>query len=237
MNTATSTFSEDRYRPPSSGASVGSNESSSTGRVKSNTSLPECVALGLSNSTEKFEELVRDVVAHYKATAACVALQSPNEMHLKASFGMACSRQPLTSLTRHACGRPLPIIIDDTLALEPFCNDQLVKGIPYARFCIVVPIMGTDTACIGSLCIFDAEPRSGTSLEECTFAEEAAGTLRDLFKEAVEKDHGRNVWQMTLESLPEFPSGSAANENDVASDEESCEGDAKNKGDEGHESD
>jgi len=152
------------------------------------------------------QDIFKDVVKHYSVAAACLALESPEDLKLKACYGIGLRHVAHNSIAKHGIARDLPIIIEDVKAGSRFVQDPLVVGPPSFSFFVVTPLMITPRRCVGSLCIMDHACRSFT-LQDATFLDECAKAICEIYRPLVEAN---DLWKFTVSSLRSLDSTSDA---------------------------
>lgn len=147
-----------------------------------------------------FPDLVAAVAKHYQVPASCLALQSPTGTWLKARFGELPEfiPQPLsgqTPMCRHHVTRDVPVIIEDTALCKRVEHDALVAGPPHVRFYVGFPVCQTNSTkvVIGTLCIFDVNPRV-FSIDDAQMLKSVALRVSALFS-VMSYQH---VWTVTM---------------------------------------
>lgn len=172
----------------------------SLGYAKSNESLPDMIR-------KKFDlaevtRILQKVLQHYEVGTAFLALQSPSGMHLKGRHGIDMRFVAHPSICHHGIQRSLPIIIYDAARDSRFEKDPLVIGPPHARFYTGVPLMLSQTRCVGTVCIMDPKPRTYFSIDECVPLVEASQQILQLANGEVDR-----LYSLTMDSLGSFTDG------------------------------
>jgi len=161
-----------------------------SGAVAAEEKLPEQCQLpeAAGAHAQAIDAIVKKVFEHYDVSACCFAIGTTAGITLMGGHGIDATFVPRPekgkSILWHDINRKLPVIIYDASADARFSNDVLVVGQPYARFFIRVPVMLSDTECIGTLCLMDPEPRTYYSLEDCDLAMKAAEEIAELFTDS-----------------------------------------------------
>ena len=109
------------------------------------------------------QELQRTVEFAAKLCGAPIALVSLVEeerQRFLARTGLDASETPRpTSFCAHAMLQPETMIVPDALEDDRFSDNPLVTGAPHIRFYAGAPLISSEGAPLGSLCIIDNEPR------------------------------------------------------------------------------
>jgi len=192
------------------------------GMEKTNESLPGLIMSNFDACA--VQEVVKNVAKHYDVAAAFLALESPEDLKLKACYGISLRCVGHNSIAKHGIARDLPIIIEDVKAESRFTRDPLVVGPPSFGFFAGSPLMIASRRCVGSLCIMDHARRAFT-LQDAAFLDECARVICEIYKPSV---NAQDLWKFTVNSLVTIDS------TDLEEEEEGEEGGDEELGYNGH---
>eukprot|EP00931_Biecheleriopsis_adriatica_P105696 TRINITY_DN8023_c0_g1_i1.p1 TRINITY_DN8023_c0_g1~~TRINITY_DN8023_c0_g1_i1.p1 ORF type:complete len:415 (+),score=62.18 TRINITY_DN8023_c0_g1_i1:68-1312(+) len=158
----------------------------------------------LSHFEEKsFLDLTTRVARHYGVLFSCLAVQSPEGIHLKARVGDLPCFLPLPAsgkdlMCRHIVEKDAPIIIEDTAQCHRVSDDPLVRGYLQARFYCGMPVKKPDenNLVVGTLCLFDQVPKR-LSLRCTEHLMRAASEVSALFAKI---STGLPLWSVCMSS-------------------------------------
>lgn len=107
----------------------------------------------------RFDEIVTAAAMCFGTASAAVSLVDADRQWFKAKTGLdACQTGRDIAFCAHAILDEVPFVVLNA-ALDPrFKDNPLVTGDPFIRFYAGAPIRVRGQA-VGSLCVFDAEPR------------------------------------------------------------------------------
>jgi len=128
-----------------------------------------------SPPTESFARVTRLAAAALDFPMAFVALADETRQWFKSRFGtdgMSTSRE--MSFCSHTLDFHEALIVPDASRDPRFANHPFVKGAPFIRACVGIPLLTRDGQTIGTLCALDTRPRD---LDEVD-----VDTLRDYAK-------------------------------------------------------
>jgi GGDEF domain-containing protein len=119
---------------------------------------------------------------------SAVTVRRPGGGHaaapLVASFGFARpSSAPVDAFAALSSASSGLLLVSDATVDARVADDALVTAAPFVRFCAGVPLMTSDGVIVGSLCVFDDEPRADVSDDDVE-------TLRDLAVLVVDEYEG-----------------------------------------------
>jgi len=177
------------------GSMVSGASRSHNGVEKTNESLPELILANFDACA--VQEVVKKLAKHYGVPAAFLALESPEDLKLKACYGISLRSVGHNSIAKHGIARDLPIIIEDVKAESRFTRDPLVVGQPFGFFA-GSPLMMSSRRCVGSLCIMDHACRAFT-LQDAAFLDECARAICEIYKPSVNAQD--LLWKYTVDSL------------------------------------
>jgi diguanylate cyclase (GGDEF)-like protein len=111
-----------------------------------------------------FENITSLVQSIFNVPMVTVSLVDTNRQWFKARRGVdACGTARDISFCTHAINGRSPLAVVDALEDERFSNSPLVRGEPYIRSYLGVPLETPDGYNIGSLCVMDRVPRAFSS--------------------------------------------------------------------------
>lgn len=107
----------------------------------------------------QFDEIVKAAAMAFGATSAAVSLVDSDRQWFKAKTGLdACQTGRDVAFCAHAILDEAPFVVLNAALDARFKDNPLVVGEPFIRFYAGAPIRVRGQA-MGSLCVFDAEPR------------------------------------------------------------------------------
>jgi len=110
---------------------------------------------------ERFDRLTRLAKALFDVPMASVSLVDENRVWIKSQVGVHMAEIPRdVSFCGHAILGDEPMIVPDTLQDERFSDNPLVIDNPNVRFYAGVPLSTGNGRKLGTLCLFDLQPRS-----------------------------------------------------------------------------
>jgi GAF domain-containing protein len=111
-----------------------------------------------------------------------VSLIDSDRQWFKAKIGLDTSQTPREhAFCGHAIDTPSePFIIPDALQDERFANNPLVQGGPGIRFYAGVPLVNSEGAALGTLCVLDQRPRELTDEQTQTLQRLAEAVMTTL---------------------------------------------------------
>jgi two-component system, cell cycle sensor histidine kinase and response regulator CckA len=107
-----------------------------------------------------FDNLVQIAASICETPAAAITAIDANRLWFKAITGWQIREIPLKAGFCPLCLESYDLtIVPDTLLDERTKNLPLVTSMPYIRFYVGAPLVGTNGAILGTLCVFDEQPR------------------------------------------------------------------------------
>jgi PAS domain S-box-containing protein len=135
---------------------------------------------------ERFDRLTRMAARLLDAPIALISLIDHDRQWFKSCVGLGVGETPRSiSFCGHAIFDRQPLVIEDALEDERFCDNPLVTGDPNIRFYVGTPLHSADGHALGTLCVIDRKPR--------TLSEEDLQCLRDLADCAEEQISAREL--------------------------------------------
>jgi diguanylate cyclase (GGDEF)-like protein len=126
-----------------------------------------------SSPEERFDRLTRLARKLFDVPIALISLVDAERQWFKSSSGLDIKQTPRDiSFCGHAILHDDILAVTDTSKDERFFDNPLVTEAPYIRFYAGCPLMMADGTKLGTLCLFDREPRN--------FDEDDYALLRDL---------------------------------------------------------
>src|SRR5258706_6069510 len=120
---------------------------------------------------ERFDRVARTAMALFKTPIALITLVDSNRLYYKSSVGM--NIRP-TSRDISFCGHAIlsdeVMVVSDTLHDPRFADNPQVMNDPHIRFYAGKPLLTTEGATLGTLCIMDLQPRVMTMAEIAALA-------------------------------------------------------------------
>ncbi|QCO38580.1 response regulator [Leptospira interrogans] len=111
-------------------------------------------------SEEKFDSLTQIAAYICNSSMALISLVDTNRLWFKSKLGMQESEVPRKiSFCQYAIMEDDLLEIEDALENEIFKNKPSVLGPPYIRFYVGAPLKTPDGFNIGTLCVFDSQPK------------------------------------------------------------------------------
>ncbi|PSQ97045.1 MAG: hypothetical protein BRD55_03800 [Bacteroidetes bacterium SW_9_63_38] len=127
---------------------------------------------------ESFDRIARLMRACFDVPVATVAFVDAKRTWGKAFVGFDPTIEREHSFCLHVVADNEALVLEDVRRHPQFNNNPLVTGAPGVRFYAGVPVRTPDGIPIGTVCIYDREPRS--------FSEDALARLRDFAALVVE---------------------------------------------------
>jgi diguanylate cyclase (GGDEF)-like protein len=122
---------------------------------------------------ERFDRITRLASRVLRAPIAVVSLVDEDRQWFKSAHGLRISETGRdVSFCGHAIVADDPLVVEDTSHDERFQDNPVVVGEPNVRFYAGQPIHAGDGQRVGTICVFDREPR--------TFTPDDRETLQDL---------------------------------------------------------
>jgi diguanylate cyclase (GGDEF)-like protein len=122
---------------------------------------------------ERFDRLTRIAQRMFGVSTALVSLLDADRQWFKSAQGLDVAETPRDiSFCGHAILGTTALLVPDARADIRFCDNPLVTGPPYIRFYAGWPLKAPNGSKLGTLCIFDPQPR--------TFSPEDLHLLGDL---------------------------------------------------------
>ena len=110
----------------------------------------------------ELQEIVDFAARLCDAPAAMVTLVERDRQHFVARTGIDSRETPRpVSFCAHAMLGSEPLVVEDTHRDDRFADNVLVTGDPKIRFYAGHPLISSEGAPLGSLCVLDREPRPG----------------------------------------------------------------------------
>ncbi len=135
---------------------------------------------------DRFDRLTRMAARLLDAPIALISLIDRDRQWFKSCVGLGVGETPRSiSFCGHAIFDRQPLVIEDALEDERFCDNPLVTGDPNIRFYVGTPLHSADGHALGTLCVIDRKPR--------TLSEEDRQCLRDLADCAEEQISAREL--------------------------------------------
>ncbi|MFZ9570326.1 MAG: GAF domain-containing protein, partial [Vulcanococcus sp.] len=128
--------------------------------------LQELWSYGILDSPEEqaFDDigaLVRDLAG---TAIGIISLVDENRQWFKSCIGLEAKETPRNiSFCGHTILQRTPLIIEDALKDERFCDNPLVLEKPNIRFYAGFPLISANGLALGSLCAVDQQPRQLSS--------------------------------------------------------------------------
>ena len=158
-----------------------------------------------------FDRIARLMSACFEVPAATVAFVDAERTWGKAFTGFDPSIEREHSFCLHVVANNEALVLEDPRRHPEFTNNPFVTGPPGVRFYAGVPVRTPDRIPIGTVCLYDTEPRS--------FSDDDLERLRDfaaLVTEALERRRTSGDLTLDVSAGPE-PEGQAAGGTEGAS--------------------
>lgn len=108
----------------------------------------------------RFDRLTRIAAASLRVEYAAVSLIDRDRQWFKSIHGLQVAETPRrVSFCGHVVVHGDPVIITDARKDARFADNPLVLGPPHVRFYAGVPLAAPDGSHVGTLCVFDPNPR------------------------------------------------------------------------------
>ncbi len=113
-----------------------------------------------SPAEERFDRITRLTSNSLQLNHAAVSLIDADRQWFKSCTGLDITQTSRdVAFCSHAILDEQPLIVPDAREDERFKNNPLVTGEPYIRFYASIPLRAPDGHNVGTLCVFDPEPR------------------------------------------------------------------------------
>ena len=131
----------------------------------------------------EFDELTRLAATALGVRSAAISLLDDRRQWFKSRQGIPFSE---TSREVAFCNYPLashePFVVGDASQDERFAQNPLVTASAGIRFYTGMPLILASGECIGTLCVFDPQPRKGLSVNERNILRDLARIATDLIE-------------------------------------------------------
>jgi DNA-binding response OmpR family regulator len=109
---------------------------------------------------ERFDRLTRLAASLFDVPTALISLVDENRQWFKSTCGLDAKETPKDeSFCAHAVASRETLIVPDALQDDRFADNPVVTGPARVRFYAGQPLIASDGACLGTLCILDKRPR------------------------------------------------------------------------------
>jgi hypothetical protein len=109
---------------------------------------------------ERFDRLTRLAASLFDVPTALISLVDENRQWFKSTCGLDARETPKDeSFCAHAVASRETLIVPDALQDDRFADNPVVTGPARVRFYAGHPLIVSDGACLGTLCILDKRPR------------------------------------------------------------------------------
>lgn len=132
----------------------------------------------------KFDRIARLAAEVFQMPMAVISLVDERRQWFKSRVGIEdeeTSRD--TAFCSVAIQRPEPLVVLDATRDVRFADNPSVTGPPHVRFYAGMPLITREGAALGTLCIFDSQPRDIFNTRD----RELLGELASLVMDQVEK--------------------------------------------------
>ncbi len=132
-----------------------------------------------SSPERELDNVVRLVARMFDAPIALISLVDEERQWFTARWGLDAEQTPRSiSVCGHAILSDEPFCVSDAQEDERFADNPLVTGAPFIRFYLGAPLITSEGARIGTLCVISPEPRVPTP-EQVEFLTEQARVVID----------------------------------------------------------
>jgi len=116
---------------------------------------------------EPFDRIARLMAGHFDVPTAVVAFVGADRTWVKATTGFDTTTAREHSFCLHVVTRNDVLVIEDARRTPKFADNPLVTGDPGVRFYAGAPVRSSDGVPIGTVSLYDTEPRSlSTTVED-----------------------------------------------------------------------
>lgn len=117
-----------------------------------------------------YDDIVQLAASICQVPIALVSLVDGERQWFKARHGLCTPQTPREiAFCAHAICRPAELLlVEDTLADPRFAGNPLVTGSPHVRFYAGAPLVTATGEALGTLCVFDRQPRQLSELQQQT---------------------------------------------------------------------
>ncbi|GGD73388.1 PAS domain S-box protein [Lacimicrobium alkaliphilum] len=139
---------------------------------------------GLLNSgaEARFDRITRLASDLFSVPIALVSLIDRDRQWFKSRHGLDAIQTPRDiSFCGHAILDSAPLIVENALADERFCDNPLVSAEPDIRFYAGAPLHAANGHRLGTLCVIDRKPRAFSEADEARL-KDLAGMVEDLIQ-------------------------------------------------------
>ncbi len=120
-----------------------------------------------TSSEERFDCITRLARSFFEAPIVLLSFVDVNHQWFKSFQGLSLSETPrYVSFCSHTLLSQNLSVIPDTLMDVRFADNPLVTADPWIRFYAGCPLYALDGSIIGSLCIFDRQPRAFSAVDQ-----------------------------------------------------------------------
>lgn len=132
---------------------------------------------------ERFDRIVRHTARQFDVPIALISLVDRDRQWFKAKYGLEIDGSDRdSSICSHAIKKPGVFAIPD-LTLDPrFSDSPFVTNPPFIRSYIGVPLILSNGAAIGALCLLDTKPRKYSGFETISLQTMAMLTIEEIEK-------------------------------------------------------
>ncbi len=153
-----------------------------------------------------FDRITALAARVFHAPFALISLVDTDRQWFKSCFGTDI-RQTKRSVgfCPQAIQSPGGLVVPDTLCDPRFADNMLVTGPPHVRFYAGAPLIASDGAALGTLCVLDVEPRAFSAEQQATLADLAAMVMREieLRLAAAAAQQSREEYRLLFEASPQ----------------------------------
>lgn len=135
---------------------------------------------------DRFDRITRLAASHFDVPISIITLLDRDRQWFKSKCGIAASESDReVSFCAHAVAQDKPLVVEDTLDDDRFCDHPAVLNDPGIRFYAGYPVRAPSGHNVGTFCIADSKPRrlaerEFQSLKDMAHAVEDELQLRDV---------------------------------------------------------
>lgn len=113
---------------------------------------------------ESLDRITRLAAMIFDAPVSTISLIDQDRQFFKSRFGIEhCIAAREGSFCSHVVEEGLPLIVTDARSDSRFASSPYVTGEPHIRFYLGIPLITPTRFVLGTLCVYDFEPREGIS--------------------------------------------------------------------------
>lgn len=154
-----------------------------------------------SGADPRFDRITRLASQMFSVPIALVSLIDHERQWFKSRQGLDVTETPRAmSFCGHTILDSKPLIIEDALLDERFCDNPLVTAEPHIRFYAGAPLHTAKGFRLGTLCLIDTKPNTLSDAESATLRD-LANMVEDLIQIEEQRDSEIRQSQLILQNM------------------------------------